>query len=83
MQSRLRGCAGWSAPLLFANHQGQVFSRRGPVKERMNFSEHRYISGVCNIGICVMICVMTWHGGYETFFMLNTTDHEISTARKN
>ena len=27
---RLRGCAGWSAPLLFANHQRQVFSRRGP-----------------------------------------------------
>ena len=27
---RLRGCAGWSAPLLFANHRRQVFSRRGP-----------------------------------------------------
>ena len=27
---RLRGCAGWSAPLLFANHQRQVFSGRGP-----------------------------------------------------
>ena len=25
---RLRGCAGWFAPLLFANHQRQVFSRR-------------------------------------------------------
>ena len=24
----LRGCAGWSAPLLFANLQRQVFSRR-------------------------------------------------------
>ena len=28
---RLRGCAGWSAPLLFANHRKQVFSRRGPL----------------------------------------------------
>ena len=26
----LRGCAGWSAPVLFANPQRQVFSRRGP-----------------------------------------------------
>ena len=24
---RLRGCAGWSAPLLFANHRRQVFSQ--------------------------------------------------------
>ena len=28
---RLRGCAGWSAPLLFANSRRQVFSRRGPL----------------------------------------------------
>ena len=27
---RLRGCAGWSAPVLFANPRKQVFSRRGP-----------------------------------------------------
>ena len=27
---RLRGCAGWSAPVFFANHRRQVFSRRGP-----------------------------------------------------
>ena len=27
---RLRGCAGWSAPLLFVNHRRRVFSRRGP-----------------------------------------------------
>ena len=27
---RLRGCAGWSAPLLFANLRRQVFLRRGP-----------------------------------------------------
>ena len=27
---RLRGCAGWSAPLLFTNHQRPVFLRRGP-----------------------------------------------------
>ena len=27
---RLRGCAGWSATVLFANPRRQVFSRRGP-----------------------------------------------------
>ena len=27
---RLRGCAGWTAPVLFANPQRQFFSRRGP-----------------------------------------------------
>ena len=27
---RLRGCAGWSVPVLFANPRRQVFSRRGP-----------------------------------------------------
>ena len=27
---RLRECAGWSAPVLFANPRRQVFSRRGP-----------------------------------------------------
>ena len=27
---RLRRCAGWSVPLLFANYRRQVFSRRGP-----------------------------------------------------
>ena len=27
---RLRGCAGWSATVLFANLRRQVFSRRGP-----------------------------------------------------
>ena len=26
----LRGCAGWSAPVLFAKHRRQVFSLRGP-----------------------------------------------------
>ena len=26
---RLRGCAGWSAPVLFANPRRRVFSRRG------------------------------------------------------
>ena len=28
---RLRGCAGWSAPMLLANPRSQVFSRRGPI----------------------------------------------------
>ena len=27
---RLLGCAGWSAPVLFANPRKQIFLRRGP-----------------------------------------------------
>ena len=34
---RLRGCAGWSAPVLFANHRRQVFSRRGPYLRQFCF----------------------------------------------
>ena len=29
---RLRGCAGWSAPVLVANHKRQVFLCLGPYK---------------------------------------------------
>ena len=35
-QISLRGCAGWSAPLLFANPRRQVFSRRGPFEPAHN-----------------------------------------------
>ena len=35
---RLRGCAGWSAPVLFANPRRQVFSRRGPIMRQ--YIEH-------------------------------------------
>ena len=33
---RLRGCAGWSAPVLFLNPRRHVFSRRGPNNFKMN-----------------------------------------------
>ena len=36
---RLRGCAGCSAPVLFANPRRQVFSRRGPYTKDMLDSE--------------------------------------------
>ena len=28
-------------------------------------------------------CSETWPRGYETFFMLNSTEHQLSTAHKN
>ena len=34
---RLPGCAGWSAPFLFAIHQRQVFSCGGPFRHRPIF----------------------------------------------
>ena len=38
---RLRGCAGWSVPLLFANHRRQVFLRRGPYSICVLYALHR------------------------------------------
>ena len=38
---RLLRCAGWSAPVLFANPRRQVFSRRGPyIAHMLLFLEH-------------------------------------------
>ena len=37
--SSLRGCAGSSAPLLFANPRRQVFSRRGP-------DDNKYVTAI-------------------------------------
>ena len=31
----------------------------------------------------VYISIKAWPKGYKTFFMLNSTEHEISTAHKN
>ena len=47
---RLRICAGWSAPLVFANPRRQVLSRRGPfVVRRQLFALHDNSS--INIGL--------------------------------
>ena len=40
---RLRGCAGWSAPVLFANPLRQVFLRRGPIMSHVNFISTTWI----------------------------------------
>ena len=45
---RLRGCAGCSALVLFANSRRQVFSRRGPLHIRNEFY------------FCVFIDVKRW-----------------------
>ena len=36
---RLRGCAGWSAPVLFATPRRQVFSRQGPLYKLSVYNE--------------------------------------------
>ena len=43
---RLRGCAGWSAPLLFATSRRQIFSHRGPnkvIKQCLQTKVHIYL----------------------------------------
>ena len=47
--SGLRGCAGWSAPLLFANLKRQVFLGRGlnvviPVKKKFMDARQRQLT---------------------------------------
>ena len=50
---RLRQCAGWSAPLLFANTRRQVFSHRGPYHSDASLKSHsgldprKPVFGVC------------------------------------
>ena len=44
---RLRGCAGWSAPVLFANSRRQVFSRRGP------------FNGEIELTVCLLVSPQT------------------------
>ena len=39
---RLRGCAGWSAPVLFAHLRRQVFSRRG---------SNRFTTCICIVAV--------------------------------
>ena len=41
---RLRGCAGWSASVLFANPRRQVFSRRGPYSNNNDEYQQPYFN---------------------------------------
>ena len=47
---RLRGCAGWSTLLLFANLRRQVFSRRGPFN--MIFLLSKHIKANHHLSVC-------------------------------
>ena len=54
----LCGCAGWSAPLLFANRQRQVFSRRIPYeKPKISLLRVKYMRKLAITGIqfCVVM----------------------------
>ena len=53
---RLRGCAGWSAPVLFANHRRQVFSRRGP-----NYNKNNYQMGLVKRKYGFVVCEQNRH----------------------
>ena len=64
---RLRGCAGWSAPLLFANLGRQVFSRRGP-KYMFNLLMSVYID-------------LIWLKTYRGMFKDGSTIENLITCR--
>ena len=64
----LRGCAGWSAHLLFANPKRQVFSRRGP----------EFLNLFCYTRNAVMQRISWWVNEHQV--RMNTTNHmEIHT----
>ena len=52
MLIRLRGCAGWSTPVLFANPRRQVFSRRGPNKADLKRHKLMHTLSKFQCGIC-------------------------------
>ena len=69
---RLRGCAGWSAPLLFANLRRQVFSRLGPnivcyfvLRKSTNLATratpHRFEENIISQGQPAKICFPTFN----------------------
>ena len=56
---RLRGCAGWSAPVLFANHRRQVFLRRGPYLRQFCFWTAQFVLPITCTIKCRMAKVST------------------------
>ena len=56
---RLRGCAGWSAPVLFANPRRQVFLRRAPYVLRLESLKK------CSLHIVFHICLAIFNRPLE------------------
>ena len=55
---RLRGCAGWSAPVLFASTQRQVFSRQGPIGYVLKCISHLQWRPTGVLEICVTLILL-------------------------
>ena len=80
---RLRGCAGWSAPVMFANPRRQVFSPPGPyfneivlnfrqvVKEEMSYKDISFLflsSGSHFVQGSRTVCTIQGRGHHEEHF---------------
>ena len=63
---RLRGCAGWSAPLLFANPRRQVFARQGPNENDQIITLQEYNIDQAT-GALIRIYLIKWSQGTKTF----------------
>ena len=46
------------------------------------FLSKMMLSLVCSAGVIVLFGLIAWAGGYKTFFMLNSIEHEIFPAHK-
>ena len=73
----LRECAGWSAPLLFANPRRQVFSRRGPYilglmyqtrwKIHLLTKSKTLTCSSASFNFCFMAAIFCWVLKYKRF----------------
>ena len=72
----LRGCAGWSAPLLFAHPRRQVFLRRGPYKDvRFGSKFYRQNVGIPIVTNCAPLVADLFLFCYENDFMFTLSDN--------
>ena len=71
---RLRGCAGWSAPVLFATPRRQVFSRQGPA----NLDQQ--ISTLYTFGSLMHSLFPKDNGSKNTFDFHTAADRECVAA---
>ena len=77
---RLRGCAGWSAPLLFANPYNIGFNTKRAHSQGINTNRTLipiFSSIYFKYSRLTPTCTYCRH-----FVMFNSTEHEVSTAQK-
>ena len=74
----LRVCAGWSAPLSFANPENSFFSRRCPLKARIQLSIHVATTSL-SLSLSLSLSHLQLIAGLERTLLANTIKQGPST----